>query len=735
MMRAAILLCVSLAAPAAAWAEDAAPFVTQLRLPARGAAIDVMAWRDGQNIEVARADLERLDIVLPENAVERVVLGDVPGLSYEESASEAAIILRCTSACLTLQVIEDPVVERRIDRATGAYVNYDLDVQWLEGREAIASSVAEAAAFGRWGLIESSWVGISDDTITRLETRWTIDDPARRLRYRIGDATMISAADTPLRFAGVQVGRHFGLEPSFVTYPTALLGGEATSASTVELYVDGALRAREQVAAGPFVFDNAPLVSGGGNAQVVVTDVAGRQQIISRPFFVSSALLRPGLSDWVVSLGAERLNFGTENATYSDSFASARYRRGLTRNFTADAAIDMSEDLSTAQAGFAFADVRIGKVRVTHTRGGEGGASALSWFQDRDAWSFGMQTDMRDEGFRALGIGESDLQRSFAGHVNVELGAFGSAALTAASVEFFDEEDARTVTLSYAPRLAETSVTARLIYTDREQSELAFSVSLTTSLNGDVSAGLGYDEDSRGPRYRASLQRAPDYEGGLGWRLRASDGRRSFVEGAASLRGRFGDSAAQIVRSEGVFGARIGHTGSFGLIDGRIFAAPAIRGGFALIDTGAADVGVLRDRFPAGVTGADGRTVIVGLRPYDANIIAIRTDDLPFDQTPAQSEIVVMPSEGAGVVVRFDQETERLIETRVAYTNLTPPMRGAVLVRQRDGARFPVGANGRIVLRGARAGDVVRLDIDARCTARADQAAAAQELVLECAAA
>lgn len=734
MMRAAILLCVSLAAPATAWAEDAAPFVTQLRLPARGASIDVMAWRNGENIEVARADLDRLDIVLPDNSSERVVLGNVAGLSYAESVSEAAIILNCTSACLTPQVLDEPIVERRIDRATGAYVNYDLDVQWLEGSDAVASSVAEAAVFGRWGLFESNWVGVSDATITRLETRWTIDDPARRVRYRIGDATMVSAADTPLRFAGVQVGRYFGLAPSFVTYPTALLGGEAASASTVELYVEGALRARQQVAAGPFVFDNAPLVGGGGNAQIVVTDVAGRQQIISRPFFVSAVLLRPGLSDWAVSLGAERLNFGTENAAYGDSFASARYRRGLTRNLTADAAIDMSDDISTAQAGFAFADVRVGQVRVSHTRSSEGSASALAWFQDRDVWSIGMQTDTRDEDFRALGVGESDLQRRFAGHVSIEFGAFGSAAFTAASVEFFDKEDAQTFTLSYAPRLAEASVTARLIYTDREDSELAFAVSLTTSLSGDVSAGIGYDEDSRGSSYRASLQRAPDYEGGLGWRVRASQGRRSYVEGAASRRGRFGDSTAQIVRTEGVMAARLGHNGSFGLINGHAFAAPPIRGGFALIDTGAANVGVLRDRFTAGVTGASGRTVIVGLRPYDANIIAIRTDDLPFDQTPAQSEIVVTPSEGAGVIVRFDNETGRLMETRVAFTNQSPPMRGAVLVRQRDGARFPIGGNGRIVLRGIRTGDVVRLDLDARCTAHADEAAATQGLVLECAA-
>jgi hypothetical protein len=65
MLRTAVLLAVSLAAPALAWAQDAAPFVTQLRLPARGAAIDVVAWRGAGGVEVARADLERLSIAAP----------------------------------------------------------------------------------------------------------------------------------------------------------------------------------------------------------------------------------------------------------------------------------------------------------------------------------------------------------------------------------------------------------------------------------------------------------------------------------------------------------------------------------------------------------------------------------------------------------------------------------------------------------------------------------------------
>lgn len=733
-MRTAVLLCASLAAPALAWAQDATPFVTQLRLPAREAVRDVMAWRTAGGIAVARADLEALDIVVPADAGERIDLGAIPGLSFSEHAADVAIVLDCRGACLAPQRLQTTSARPALDRASGAYLNYDIEAQWLDGQSARASSILEAAAFGGWGLIESSAVALAggEDRITRLETRWTIDDPARRLRFRIGDATFVGAAEAPMRFAGIQIGRHFGLEPSFVTYPTALIGGEAGAASTVELYVDGALRAREQVAAGPFVFDNAPLVSGGGQAQIVITDVAGRQQIISRSFFVSSALLRPGLSDWAVSIGAERLAFGADDAAYGDDFAAARYRLGLTRALTAEAALDLSGARSVGQAGVTFADARIGQLRASYARGEDGGASTLSWFQDADSWSIGVQGDQRDAGFRALGLGESTLRQSLAGHLSIEFGAAGYATLTAASVEFDSHEDARTVTLSYSPRLDGASLSARIVYTEREENDLAFALTLTTALSGDVSASAGYGEDRHGPTYRAALQRAPDYEGGLGWRVRAIEGRRSYAEAALSRRGGLGDSVVQIARSDGVTGVRAGHGGSLGVIDGHVFAAPPVRGGFALVDAGASGVLVLRDRFPAGITGLRGRTVITGLRPYEANAIAIRADDLPFDRTPSQTELSATPAEGAGVIVRFDRETERLQESRVVFADASPPPRGAVLVRPRDGARFPIGAQGRIVLRGARSGDIVHLDLDARCTARADEAAADHGLTLVC---
>ncbi|MBX9747166.1 MAG: fimbria/pilus outer membrane usher protein, partial [Hyphomonadaceae bacterium] len=503
-----------------------------------------------------RDDLERLSIALPVNAGERVALADVPGLIFHEDAALQAIVLTCASACLSVQDLDAEIdAPRPLDRATGVYLNYDIDVQWLESQDIAASSIAEAVGFGRFGLIESSWVGVSEGEargLTRLETRWTIDRPEDGVRIEFGDSSMFSAGGAPVRFAGVRIGRHFGLTPALITHPTAPLAGDAASASTVELYVDGALRARERVAAGPFAFDNAPLVTGSGQAQLVVTDVTGRQQVISRPFFVSTALLRPGLSDWALSLGAERLEFGVESFAYGEHFFSGHYRRGFTRFLTGEAALDVGDDGATAQAGISLAHFTFGQVRIAHARNGDGGASEFAWFQDSDAWSFGVQADMRDAAFEPLGRDDSDLRRSIAGNVHVDFGALGAAALTAASVEYYTQEDARTFAASYMPPLAQGSASLRLVYTESDERAFAFALTYSIALNRDVSASVGFDHDERGESYRIGAQRAPDNEGGLGWRARIVEGRRQYAEIAAQLRGRHGESAAQVARADGV---------------------------------------------------------------------------------------------------------------------------------------------------------------------------------------
>ena len=732
-IRFSTLLCVSFACAAGGMAQASEPFVVQLRLPARDIAIDVFATRGPDGVEAPGSALAQMGLAVA-NTDDPIALASVPGLTFEELADEGAIVITCSMACYMRQNID---LRGRIQEpetvstsSSGGYLNYEGDMQWIEDRGTAASGIVEASLFGEWGLLDASWLGRTEGvSITRLETTWTIDRSPQGVRVRVGDSVFIGSTGTPIRFGGLQIGRYFGLTPSLITYPTPSITGDAETTSTVQLYVDGVLRAQSEVQAGPFVVDHAPVVSGGGEAELVITDILGRQQTITRPFFVNTSMLRSGLSDWSVAVGAERRAFGMESNRYGDTFAAVRYRRGMTDALTLEGAVEATDETATAQAAFSVADVRFGQAYVSRAINDDGGFTSASWYYDGRVVSLGAQIEQRDGTFTPLGRETDDgFRRGIAGSFSLNLGDFGAASFTGAQTEFDGEPHSRTMTLSYTPDFNDGVMSFRVIHSEREESTLTAGVTLSFSLSGDVSGHASAETDDLGMTYRASVQRAVEPDR-LGWRTRASVGEVDRLEVAAMARGPLGDTVGELGVANGVAGARMRHAGSVGWIENLPFAGRRIDGGFALVDGGAPNVSVARNRLDAGETGADGRRLVTNLQPYRSNAISISADDLPIDRAPASPVQNVTVAEGAGVLVRFTDAQQRVVETHVGYADGSAPPRGAVLVRTRDERRFPIGSNGRVVIQGAQNGDVLTLG---SCTARADEAAMETALTLEC---
>jgi hypothetical protein len=88
----------------------------------------------------------------------------------------------------------------------------------------------------------------------------------------------------------------------------------------------------QDVESGPFRLTNLPILSGQGDASIVVRDSAGRDVETTLPFLVSNKLLRGGLLDFSVEAGFPRLFYGALSNDYQDTFAgsaSLRFLRGL----------------------------------------------------------------------------------------------------------------------------------------------------------------------------------------------------------------------------------------------------------------------------------------------------------------------------------------------------------------------------------------------------------------------
>src|SRR5262249_47688121 len=146
----------------------------------------------------------------------------------------------------------------------GGFFNYDL-VGTHDPNGNTASALLEAGAFGGFGTAVTRFIGrktptqtYSEDTppmhAVRLESTWTIDRPDSLTSLRVGDS--ITSASRwwggAVRFGGLQWGTNFATQPGLVTMPLPSIGGESALPSTLELYVNNALRVRQDVPEGPF---------------------------------------------------------------------------------------------------------------------------------------------------------------------------------------------------------------------------------------------------------------------------------------------------------------------------------------------------------------------------------------------------------------------------------------------------------------------------------------------------
>jgi outer membrane usher protein len=149
---------------------------------------------------------------------------------------------------------------------------------------------------------------------TRLETTLARDFLGTRSTLRLGDTISTGGAfAAPVRLAGMQYATNFATDPAFVTFPLPTIGGLARQDSVVDVFIDNVQRDARAVPRGPFALESLPVVTGAGEVQLQVTDLLGREQLITQSYYVSSRLLKPGLHDFGYELGALRRDYGRES--------------------------------------------------------------------------------------------------------------------------------------------------------------------------------------------------------------------------------------------------------------------------------------------------------------------------------------------------------------------------------------------------------------------------------------
>lgn len=681
-------------APAAYARED---FVAAFRVAETNAETEAVAIRDGADIYLPRAAAEALGIAA---TADEIRLQDIA--SVTEDAQSGRITIHCTAACFPARASieaaphEPPVIA---SADPGVFLNADLNASAIGGVKDF-SAAFEVVRFAGLSNLTHTW--IAGDRGVRLDTRWTHDDPAGRTRLILGDSlARAGAGAAPVRFGGVSFGRAFDIDPSYVTFPTLDLTGAATAPAVVDVYVDGVLRARRNIDAGPFAIPDAPLITGAGQARIVVTDVLGRQTSITQPFYASPALLRPGLTDFAFATGALRENYARASSDYGDAFALGVYRRGIAPWLTLEARAEASSERRGAGAALSFVPWRIGQVDlaadISQSEGGEdGSAASIAFTRSGGPLALSASYTAASDDFARVGPEPRGVRAAqvSAGWSDPRLGA-ASLAVTWNGVS-----DARTYALAYTPRisrLVDLTFALRVAQTD-SGSDAAFTLTLSAPDEAGGIRALWMDAAEAGVTIRAQAQRGATPAGLLGYRAGVAFGVAERADLGVEAQTHMGEARIEASYAGGLGGLR-GRL-AFGVtnLGGRLTVARPFRSAFAIVDAGAPDVPIYHDGRMMGRTDRLGRLILPELRAYDVNRITLDLDDLPASALVASDTTTVRPPARAGVLVRLALRTGASGETRVRDSAGNDLPRGDVLTRQSDGARFPVGAGGRIFL-------------------------------------
>ncbi len=600
------------------------------------------------------------------------------------------------------------------------FFNYDLSysANQRSGAPSIAqlSAVLDAGLSLPIGVLTSAHVGRNLATSgpsgtarewVRLETTFSHDLPEHDLTWRLGDhITRPGLMGNSVYFGGFQIGSNHALSPGRLLQPRPSVSGVAAAPSTVELYINNALRQAGQVPAGPFTIENINSVSGSANARVVVRDVLGRETVFEQNVFSSTQLLDEGLADWSSELGALRENYSVRSNDYGDAFLAATYRRGVSKDMTWEGRVELSREVKTlAWAGVAaLPGAWLGKWGWTGSMS-EWGAAPLAppnapanrrrgsqWLAGLEyastRWNANVQLQAYSRHFRQLGddgATPGQRQQFFAQVLRYLDDGETTLGFALASQSRWDSPRLTSFNASFGLRVGargRLQWTASRVIGRAKSSALGFSFILP--LGDDVTVLTGANAQKAGSEAYVSANHHPHNDGVWGWRVHAGGREQvgAYAEAGAYYPGQHGRVSADIAARERSTSVRLGATGALVASGEGLFASQPIRGSFAVVSApGLPGIPIKVGGQVRGQTDTDGKALVTRLGQYQLNDLQLDVNAIPVSAEIDSVETRVVPSYKSGVLARFEVK----------------PGRSAVLaIRLANGADAPLGATLRV---------------------------------------
>jgi outer membrane usher protein len=713
-------------------------------------------------LSAKRKELEELHLKVPGQfaADDEVPLTSLPGVSYRYDEAKQTVDITVNDQGRLPQSYDLRSAAKPLPvtpPATGAVLNYLL-FGGSGGNSVITnwqfqgvSATLDARVFSPYGILSQTGIlatnkgnSVISDHL-RLDTTWTYKDPDHALTYRAGDMISSGLAWTrPVRLGGIQVQRDFSIRPDLVTLPLPSFSGSAAVPSTADVYVNGIRTVSQDVDSGPFRINNLPILSGQGDASIVVRDSSGREVTTTLPFSVSNKLLCEGLLDFSVEAGFPRLFYGVRSDDYSGAPAgSASLRYGLSDHLTLESHAEATNHLANGGIGASLGLDGIGVVSTALAGSVNGGNVGGQTYASFETSVFGFSLSAST--LRTLG-GYNDLASMTARPFGIfPVTAFSpsftsgwffqnslsplrppkvldqlSAGLPLPGVGgslnfgFVHEVDPfgnriKLVDVSYSRQLfAGASFFATAFAGIDGRRNAGISLGLSIPLGGGVTASSGVSRDRSGLAVASDINKPLGQEpGSFGWRLSDLEGEARLRQGSAAYRTDVGKIEATALQSRAGAAGTLSAEGAIVAAGGDVFFANRIDDAFAIVDAGAPGVEVFHENRPAAVTGSSGKAIVPSLNAYQPNKISIDPINLPLDASIASTQDVIVPADRSGVFADFGIRTGVHSAIVILDGPNGQPLRAGLRGRTASGKDFAVGYDGRAFIEGLEAQNTV----------------------------
>ena len=673
-------------------------------------------------------------------------LDAIPGLRYRvDQATQELQITIPPAAFLPSDISQEATaLQRSPSVSPGGFFNYDLLTQrnsvtqtggQIAGQSSSTSNgLFEAGVFSQQGVGTSTFLWqtptapATPQHLTRLDTAWAGENPASMSRFQAGDNITTSGTwGRAVRFGGLQWRRDFDTQPGFITFPQPGATGIATLPSTVDVYVDNARRLSQGVPPGPFQINNVPVISGAGDVQLVVTDLLGRQQVISQHYYASRSLLREGLSDYSLEAGAIREDYSLYSNHYGQAFGEATHRYGVSDRFTSELRAEVLSKQQTAGLGGFYLWPAVGTAQAALAASREPDGKGTMWMVGLEHVSQGVSWSAQEQAgsprFSELGwipgatgatgvtgaagvsvltgiVRPRRIQSLFLGFPVAGLG--GSLSLSNVNQQFWGQAGTQLWSINYSRELPRdfffTAYGTRTTTGGTSPTYLV-GLAISTYLGDRTSASLQANRQKAGSDGILQVQKNLPEGPGFGYLLMADQGLNKRQEADGSWQTDIGTYTAGASHQANVSSTRLGASGGVAFLGGSGFLSRRVDDSFAVVDAGGyPDVRVYYENRLAGTTDSGGKVLIPHLLPYQQNHISVEADDLPIEAQLDTPDLVITPALRSGTYAEFPIRTIHGGTLTIVLEDGSYFPAGGKVVLLEDDQEYPVGEHGEVFL-------------------------------------